>query len=330
MDIAIIGALGTLGRNVCSALAKFPDLRLNKFDIRYDDNSRNFLDIRNLSDVKEKLKNIDVIIHLAAISRVAWAEQKPDLAWEINTKGTLNIVKACLDFKKKPWIIFASSREVYGNSDCPNLITEKSQCLPLNAYGKTKLASENILIEASKLNLPILIMRFSNIYGTMYDWRDRVIPAFCIAALRNEEIIVKGAESIVDFIHINDAVLALIKAINLIKAGKFLSPNILNICSSMPIMLGQLAKLIMEYSNSQSKIRFLPKDPSSVGSFFGSNELAFKTLLLQPHIKLNQGINNFLNDLSNTNKSSAIYTSSKRGLILNESFKSYSWLPAEI
>ena len=330
MDIAIIGALGTLGHNLCIALANFNDIRLHKFDLRYDKSNGCFLDIRDLKSLQDKFKNIDGIIHLAAVSRVAWAEQIPQLAQEVNVNGTANIINACLGLKNKPWIIYASSREVYGNCHTSAPITELDQTRPYNIYGKTKLDSEKLLIEASNKGLPVCIMRFANIYGSMYDHKDRVIPAFCKASLKDEEILVKGAESMIDFIHIIDATVAIVKIIKLVKKSTFLGCKILNICTSEVISLLELARLIIKYSKSKSQIKILPKEPSSVSSFSASNDLAFNTLSWKPRIKLQEGINNFLNDLSKADKSSSIKENIAEGFLLDESFKSYSWLPAEI
>ena len=110
MKIAVTGSLGLMGSSLIERLQKIDSLEIIGFDIRYNNGSPNYLDITDALEVKKKLSNFDIIIHLAAVSRVDPSESNPDLCNKVNIDGTENIIDVCLSSNKKSYLIFASSR----------------------------------------------------------------------------------------------------------------------------------------------------------------------------------------------------------------------------
>ncbi len=169
------------------------------------------LDICNIQEVKTYLNHhqFDGIIHLAAVSRVAVANEKKDLCLQTNYYGTKHIIES---LSKKTWVIFASSREVYGEPET-FLVKEHDRKKPLNIYGRTKLEAEKLIQEMVD---QYIIMRFSNVYGNQFDIPERVIPNFIQKALINQPLVIEGGNQWIDFTHISDTVDSILRAVHLL------------------------------------------------------------------------------------------------------------------
>ena len=96
--------------------------------------SRNYtLDIRDRSSFNNLPRDVDIVIHAAAISRVGIAQTNPDLCLKVNVEGTLNLAEWILSLERPPLLIFLSSREV---SYVP--VDENHPTNPISVYGKSK------------------------------------------------------------------------------------------------------------------------------------------------------------------------------------------------
>ena len=329
MKIAVTGSLGMIGSGLIKVLRGITNIQLATFDIRYNKENACYLDINNKHELEQKIQDCDGIIHLAAIARVDWGEKNSALCNRVNIDGTQNIIKACLSSKKKPWLIFASSREVYGTQKSLPVV---ESCIPnpINTYAKTKLIGEELVKDAYLRGLKAFILRFTNVYGATFDYRDRVVPSFCLNALKNYDLIVKGNNVVLDFVFIDDVVEAILKVVDFLQheKGKFLP--LLNISTSEPTSLLELAEIIIKNANSRSNITSLPKNSYAVCEFCGCNILARKIIGWQPRFDLNSGIKKFISSLNCKIPESVDINTIHMRLTEDESFKSYSWLPAEI
>lgn len=128
------------------------------------ENKNHFIcDITFKDQIKEILKNIqpDYIIHTAAISFVAGNNQEE--MYKVNVFGTLNLLDALIDMEINPKkIIIASSAAVYGNIG--EILKEDMCPSPINHYGNSKLAMEN-LVKTYFPKLNIIITRPFNYIG---------------------------------------------------------------------------------------------------------------------------------------------------------------------
>lgn len=291
--ILITGALGFIGRSLIDDMIKFE----NKFEIfaidikefpencDYLQTKINYerVDIRVKQDVEDYFKknSFDGVIHLAAVSRVVDAENNKKNCIDTNYFGTLNIVECLSACRIKPWIIFSSSREVYGEqTNFP--VCENACKLPLNIYGFYKLEGER-LIEKYMDNF--FILRFSNVYGNTYDIEDRVIPRFVINALKGNFLILEGGDQLIDFTFIDDTVNSIISCIEILSSRKkgcdhlHILPGIENkITDVINILKSELSHDILVRVNEKRKYdveKFIGDNTKRL-IILGNNE--FKTL----------------------------------------------------
>ena len=151
MRILITGAFGQLGHSLQSILSKKSNYELICTGRKVKKGQEGIpLDIRNQVALKELINTTapDVIINLAAMTNVDACELNPKLAGEINVAGLEHI---CDSFKGK--IIHLSTDYVFDGTSGP--YKEDDPLNPISIYGKTKLASEHILLEKNIKNLVI-------------------------------------------------------------------------------------------------------------------------------------------------------------------------------
>tara|TARA_B100000131_G_C18116153_1_gene611354 strand:+ start:2345 stop:3208 length:864 start_codon:yes stop_codon:yes gene_type:complete len=147
MRVLITGAFGQLGTSLSSILNKdYEVIRTGK--IVPKNNLGITLDIQNPVMVKEVIKATkpDLIINLAAITNVDYCEKYPELSKEVNIGGLMNL---CDSFSGR--IIHLSTDYVFDGNDGP--YSENDATSPLSVYGKTKLASERILLDNNPKHL---------------------------------------------------------------------------------------------------------------------------------------------------------------------------------
>jgi len=247
-------------------------------------------DIRDYELIDRLIKNIDVVIHLAALSRVQPSIENPELCFDINVKGTEIIARICSKYNKK--LIFASSREVYGTPKYLP-VDEGHSLNPENPYGTSKVAAESIIRAYSKCyGLEYIILRLANVYGPR-DF-DRVIPIFINKALKNEKLVVYGKDKILDFIYISDVVSAFIKALEINERNL-----ILNVGSGIGTKLIDLAELIKNIVSSNSRIIIKETRNGEVEEFIADISKIRSILKWYPEIDLSNGIRHSIQIISN-------------------------------
>lgn len=283
--ILIIGSSGLLGTALTSALlARGADVI--RFDLRAHGDA--WGDIRDRNGIQDALAGVDGVIHLAAVSRVIWGERNPELCWTTNVGGLRNVLDATAHSRRAPWFIFASSREVYGQPDrLP--ATEDCALRPVNIYGASKVAGEQLVAEARCAGVRACTIRFSNVFGSTADHADRVVPAFARAAAFGQELRVDGLGHMFDFTHIDDVSRGLVAVAELLAAGDSPPPPI-HFVSGRSTTLGELATLAARIGESGSTVR--PAEPRDfdVARFFGTPARAKALLGWQPLVRLEDGI----------------------------------------
>ena len=122
-----------------------------------------YADVRYYDEVEKYVEWADMIFHLAAQIHVDRSIEIPQETFDINVKGTINVLEACRKFKKK--IIFASTSEVYGSSQTD----EMDESHPLDGhspYAASKIAGDRLCKSYYEtFGLPVIILRNFNTFG---------------------------------------------------------------------------------------------------------------------------------------------------------------------
>jgi len=185
--VIITGGKGFLGK-------RLNELLKGDYDILIFD-KQNGRDVTKMEDFENL--DADYVIHLAALTR---SQDEEDM-FNVNVKGTFNVLKFCKNVKAK--LIFASSSAVYGNAESP--IKEDNNLNIISFYGLTKSLGEELCrFYNQNYNIPITILRVFNLYGPGQQ-KGFVIPDI-IHQLENEKIILRNSYSKRDFIYIDDVV----------------------------------------------------------------------------------------------------------------------------
>ncbi|MBY0501548.1 MAG: NAD(P)-dependent oxidoreductase [Alphaproteobacteria bacterium] len=287
MKILITGSEGLIGSALTKRLEN-QNIEVIGFDKKFTEGHPFYGDILNQNLLQLAINECDGIIHLAAVSRVIWGEKNPDLCWKTNYEATVTLLEKSITSDKKPWILYASSREVYGN---PSVLpaTEKTPHSPINIYGESKAAAENAMLEARDSGLNTAIVRFSNVYGSLNDHHDRVIPAFCKAAATGAPIRVDGSKNTFDFTHIDDVAEGTLKIINLLCAGEKNLP-FFHLTTGKQTSLEQAANLANKAGKNQSEIREALPRQYDVPHFCGDSSQTQRILDWTPNIDIEEGI----------------------------------------
>jgi len=255
-------------------------------------------DIRNRTLLAERMAGCDGVIHLAAISRVLWGEQRPELCLSTNIEGTQSVAEAALAQRQQPWLIFASSREVYGNP-ASRLVVETDPIAPVNTYGRSKAEGERIMDQARADGLATAIVRLSNVYGGPRDHPDRAVPALMSSAMAGEDLVLTGGGTYFDFVHVEDCVAGLQATAGLLAAREQKLPPV-QFTSGIATSLRQLAQLAIAISGSTSHIVEAPARPFDVAGFCGDPARARQLLGWEARIDLPSGLARLMDDLRRT------------------------------
>jgi len=204
-------------------------------------------DILDIKIVKEIVKEQDVIFHEAALTSVPFSVKNPIITNDINVKGTLNLLKSCLDADVKRFI-FASSTSVYGETSAPP-IREDMKLNPKSPYAVSKIAAENYIQLFYKLyGLETIILRYFNVYGPRAREDQGVISKFINRLLKNESPIIYGdGEQTRDFINVKDVAHANMLALHSKKAVG----ETINIGTGTASSINQIINLLQETMNKK-------------------------------------------------------------------------------
>ena len=207
-------------------------------------------DVRKYGVVLKALKDVDVVYHLAALTSVQESIRKPMLYHEVNSKGTLNLLKASVENEVKKFI-YASSCAVYGNSvKLP--ISEDHPTNPLSPYAASKLSAEAYCKAYSDAyGLQVLILRLFNVYGPKQSENYAGVMMEFIRRVKNNKppVIFGDGEQTRDFIYVEDVVECLIKTLKYNLKNGF---EVFNVSTGKSITINQLANTILRVMGKEN------------------------------------------------------------------------------
>jgi len=297
MNILITGGAGFIGKTLANKLI-FEDISTTIIDIKNDksliaENKISYIqgDVCDPSIMERVFSHqiFDGIVHLAAVSRVIDAENNPDECWRTNVGGVKTLLKAIEQFNQKPWLIFGSSREVYGEPQSLP-VKESDVKKAVNIYGESKMEGERLFTDFAKnQDLSCAIVRFSNVYGNRYDIFDRVIPRFIRAIATDNMLTIEGGEQLIDFTHIDDTVTSLLKLMDYLGNHEEIQTEF-HFCPGIGWSLYDLISYIEQATGKIASVKVNQKRNYDVVKFIGDTTKIKTELGLQQFLPLKEGI----------------------------------------
>lgn len=246
-------------------------------------------DIRDPNGVREAMKGIDTVYHLAALIAIPFSYHSPDSYVDTNIKGTLNILQAARDLGTSR-VLVTSTSEVYGTAQYVP-IDENHPFQGQSPYSATKIGSDRIAESFYRsFDMPITIVRPFNTYGPRQSAR-AVIPTIITQLLAGKEDIKLGSLTPTrDFNYVKDTANGFI---TLAEAKNTIGEEI-NIATQNEISIGDLANELVRQINPNAKIitddvRLRP-EKSEVNRLLGSNEKIMRLTDWKPNYTFEEGL----------------------------------------
>lgn len=207
-------------------------------------------DIRDPYGVRQAVKNVDYILHLASLIAIPFSYHSPDSYVDTNIKGTLNILQAAKDFNIEQ-IIHTSTSEVYGTAkEVP--IKENHPLSGQSPYSASKIGADQLAFSFfTSFNLPVSIIRPFNTYGPRQSARAVIPSVISQIANKNEFIKLGSLHPTRDFSYIEDTVRGFLSAIN----NKRTIGEVINLGSGFEISIGDTVNLISQIMGREIKIK---------------------------------------------------------------------------
>jgi nucleoside-diphosphate-sugar epimerase len=249
-----------------------------------------FADLNDVNALTKAVTDVNpqIVIHLGAMTAVAYSYAHPQETLETNFLGTVNLAEICTKLSGLEQFIFASSAEVYGVSQTAIKKETDGELVSNSPYAVSKLAAEKYLIYLYKaFNFPITIFRPFNSYGRKDDtWF--VIERAIVQMLTSDKCYLGDPEPVRDFLYVEDQMNAYLYALENPKA----IGEIFNISSGRGITIRALAEKIKELTGFKGEIIWsaLPRRALDIQDLIGSNEKIKRVLGVPEPIPLEEGL----------------------------------------
>lgn len=303
-DIFVTGADGFIGSHLVETLVKNGH-KIRAFVLYNSFNTWGWLDmlpkevlseieifqgdIRDPNGVKQAMKGVDEVFHLAALIAIPFSYHSPDTYVDTNIKGTLNVLQAARELGTSR-VLVTSTSEVYGSAKYVP-IDENHPFQGQSPYSATKIGADRLAESFYRsFGTPVSIVRPFNTYGPRQSAR-AVIPTIITQLLAGKEEIKLGSLTPTrDFNYVKDTVQGFIE---ISKSDRTIGEEI-NIATQQEISIGRLADELIRQINPRARIicdedRLRP-EKSEVNRLLGSNEKIKRLTSWLPRYTLEQGL----------------------------------------
>lgn len=251
-----------------------------------------FRDVKFLNELFDK-NDIDMIVHLAAMAGVRPSIENPQLYYDVNITGTLNLLEQCRR-KKINKFVFASSSSVYGNNEKVPFAESDIVDNPISPYAATKKSGELLCHTYHHLyDMSIASLRFFTVYGPGQR-PDLAIHKFTRLIKNNQPIPFFGDGSTSrDYTYIDDIVDGIVKSINWVEKNEK-SYDVFNLGGDKTVSLKEMVETIEDALNLKANINRLPMQAGDVNRTCADITHSREILGYSPQITFRQGIEKFI------------------------------------
>ena len=243
-------------------------------------------DIRDTAAIRKACEGVDVVVHLAAHTRVIESVSDPALNFEINALGTLNVLLACRDAGVKKVIFASTGGAILGEQEPP--VHEDMVPRPVSAYGAGKLAGEAYCSAFfGSYGLNTVALRFSNVYGPWSYHKGSVVAQFLRNLMQGEPLIVYGdGTQTRDFVYVDDLVEAILLADRAETPGEVFQIAS-GIETSILTLLQAIKAAIPEVALD---VQFRPSRAGEISRNYANIDKARRRMGFNPKTELHQGL----------------------------------------
>jgi UDP-glucose 4-epimerase len=248
-------------------------------------------DILHSDILGRAMEGVDGVFHLAAL----WLLQchdYPRSAFDVNIRGTFNVIEAAIERKVKR-VVYSSSASVYGDAlEVP--MTEEHPYNNFTFYGATKIAGEHMFKAlGARYGLGWAGLRYMNVYGPRQDYKGAYIAVMMKILDRIEQglppVVYGDGSQQYDFIHVGDVARANVLAMRSEASGKNY-----NVGRGVGTSIRELTELLLRLTGSDLGIEYLPAGETFVTNRVGSTEAAERDLGFRWRVGLEEGMRSLI------------------------------------
>lgn len=290
----VTGGCGFIGVNLISQLVQkghrvrvLDNLSVGKkADLGAFDVDLRVGDIRDLAAAEKACQGMDVVVHLAAHTRVVESLENPALNFDINAVGTMNMLRASRAAAVKKFIFASTGGAILGEQEPP--VHEEMVPRPVSPYGASKLAGEAYCSAYwGSYGLSTVALRFSNVYGPFSYHKGSVVAQFFKNLIQKAPLVVYGnGEQTRDFLYVEDLVDAILRADQTDTPGE-----VFQIASGRETSLRTLLDTMKNlFSDQAFDIRYEPSRAGEILRNYASIKKANRMLGYDPRTTLDEGL----------------------------------------
>ena len=285
MNILVTGGSGFIGSYFSSKLCKNAENNIQVIDnfTGHSESGLKFLkkqqnvQIHDVDIVKDNLdkffKNIDIVYHFAANSKISQGVNNADIDFEISAVGTHRILKSMTNNEVKH-ILYTSGSGVYGDQKELELSEEFGPSLPVSFYGASKLCAEAYISSfVGMKGMKASIFRFANVvgfrqtHGVVYDFFHKLKKD-----PRNLHVLGNGLQS-KSYIDVED----IFNAVELVKQKQTKNVDVFNVATQDYITVRDIAEIVVERMRLETSIYYQEQSEGWIGDVpvirFNTNKL---------------------------------------------------------
>ncbi|HEX6534321.1 MAG TPA: NAD(P)-dependent oxidoreductase [Gemmatimonadaceae bacterium] len=167
-------------------------------------------DVRDPETVRDAVRGMDAVVHLAAIVGDPACARAPEAARDINLRASLAIIEEARRAGVKRFV-FASTCSNYGKmKDSSGYVDETSELAPVSLYAETKVAVERAMLGGENGGMALTPLRFATVYGVSPRMRfDLTVNEFTMEMLTRKHLVVFGEQFWRPYVHVADAARAI-------------------------------------------------------------------------------------------------------------------------
>lgn len=300
--VLVVGGAGFIGSHVVDELRKEDVLEILIYDNFCRGTMSNLEEAQNDPRVRiyevggdicqtdildSAMKGVDYVIHLAALWLLQCYEY-PRAAFDVNIRGTFNVLEACVNNKIKK-LIYSSSASVYGDAvEIP--MTENHPFNNKTFYGATKIAGEQMCRAFyHRYGLNYVGLRYMNVYGPRQDYRGAYIAVIMKILDRLDKglppIVYGDGSQAYDFIYVSDCASANLCALKADTLDSFY-----NVGRGIQTTIKELTETILEITHSDLKIQYETEGTTFVKNRVGCPKKAEVEIGFKAQLGLQEGL----------------------------------------